>query len=639
MDDLNKNILKVSQYENHQIITESKNELKKSFPNKNETNLEIENIANNILKYPTKSIKKINSAMEQKLFGNRIELNGYLGTIKYIGKLQHKNETNSELWLGIEWDDESRGKHNGLVENFKYFETKNNKNSGSLIKISKVNFGIDLEEALNFKYDFENKKNDLYAFMNNIVENELFIQANKKRIEIEFVGKEKAIKKYSDYRNFPSIDLGFSHLSNLCESKLKFTEMFPNLKELNLTRSLLCKWSDFAKIITNIKTLEGLNFSDNLLAFDPEFYEIKKDILQNNNYKNIKLKSLILNKNKLCLDDLFELSFLWTNLESLYLFDNQVNEKINSVELNNKNNVEELRNNLTNLKILSLEKNGISNMEKLLNYIPSHKLIFLNLSQNHIKYLFDKEKNKSNLTNNSKDYFSSLKVLNLDFNAISDYQLIFDQIKIFSNLEELNILNNAFVRNPKLGIENSKINLIGRLLKLIVLNHTTVSKEMKRDSELIYLKNSVKEYFDNLKENFNLEKFDEFMKENHPNYFILRKKYYDPVEDFLEGIKVENTNTIKGNILEFSFMNKNKILKKKFPKTTTFYNLKNLMSKLFKINSNFIFQIVTSSIVNPFNNVGYDKSNYNADEIYDITDESKTLEDFNISDKDLIVLV
>ena len=162
---------------------------------------------------------------------------------------------------------------------------------------------------------------------------------------------------------------------------------------------------------------------------------------------------------------------------------------------------------------------------------------------------------------------------------------------------------------------------------------------MKRDSELIYLKNSVKEYFDNLKENFNLEKFDEFMKENHPNYFILRKKYYDPVEDFLEGIKVENTNTIKGNILEFSFMNKNKILKKKFPKTTTFYNLKNLMSKLFKINSNFIFQIVTSSIVNPFNNVGYDKSNYNADEIYDITDESKTLEDFNISDKDLIVLV
>jgi len=244
---------------------------------KNFQKTEIIQIANNIQKYPTKQIKNLSSESETENYLNRrIELNGFCGTIKYIGSLKHKNDSETELWLGVEWHEESRGKHNGTVEKYKYFETKNNKNSGSLIKISKVNFGLDLEEAINFKYNFENQKNEMYSFMSNIMENEAYIQAKRKRIEIEFVGKDKAIKKYSDYKTFPRIDLSYSYLAGICDMKINLAVLFPNLRELNLTRSLLSKWSEFAFLLVSLRNLESLNFSENKLIFDPEFIEISK---------------------------------------------------------------------------------------------------------------------------------------------------------------------------------------------------------------------------------------------------------------------------------------------------------------------------------------------------------------------------
>ena len=41
--------------------------------------------------------------------GARVSCEGYLGTIKYIGEVPPTTGT----WWGIEWDDDSKGKHNG----------------------------------------------------------------------------------------------------------------------------------------------------------------------------------------------------------------------------------------------------------------------------------------------------------------------------------------------------------------------------------------------------------------------------------------------------------------------------------------------------------------------------------------------
>ena len=147
--------------------------------------------------------------------------------------------------------------------------------------------------------------------------------------------------------------------------------------------------------------------------------------------------------------------------------------------------------------------------------------------------------------------------------------------------------------------KTTKIELIGRNPNLSVLNKSIVTKILRRDYEKFYLKKSVESYFkmylnknEKIDEsNFNKEEFEKYMHENHSQYFVLRKRYFDPIDDFVNLTKV-NTNTIKGNLIEVNLVYNDQIKKKKFPKTTTLSNLRNLCTKLFKMeNDGFSYYI------------------------------------------------
>ena len=47
----------------------------------------------------------------------RILLLGYIGTIKFFGSVHGTSGT----WLGVEWDDPQRGKHDGAKDGIQYF--------------------------------------------------------------------------------------------------------------------------------------------------------------------------------------------------------------------------------------------------------------------------------------------------------------------------------------------------------------------------------------------------------------------------------------------------------------------------------------------------------------------------------------
>ncbi len=77
----------------------------------------------------------------------RVEFQSHHGTILYSGPLQHLASSPSETYLGIEWDDPLRGRHNGTVSNFQYFTTQH-PTGGSLVKKNKVEFGVSLLNSL-----------------------------------------------------------------------------------------------------------------------------------------------------------------------------------------------------------------------------------------------------------------------------------------------------------------------------------------------------------------------------------------------------------------------------------------------------------------------------------------------------------
>lgn len=49
--------------------------------------------------------------------GTRLSYSGHLGTIRFVGPV----ENTSGIWLGIEWDDPRRGKHDGVKDGKRYF--------------------------------------------------------------------------------------------------------------------------------------------------------------------------------------------------------------------------------------------------------------------------------------------------------------------------------------------------------------------------------------------------------------------------------------------------------------------------------------------------------------------------------------
>jgi dynactin complex subunit len=52
--------------------------------------------------------------------GKRLSYNGALCTVRYIGDVSGTTGT----WLGVEWDDPSRGKHDGSHKGTRYFECR-----------------------------------------------------------------------------------------------------------------------------------------------------------------------------------------------------------------------------------------------------------------------------------------------------------------------------------------------------------------------------------------------------------------------------------------------------------------------------------------------------------------------------------
>jgi tubulin-specific chaperone E len=115
---------------------------------------------------------------------------GYKGTIKYIGPvITAKNP--EDTWLGIEWDNPTRGKHDGSCVDannvlHRYFVCQST--AGSFVKPNKISKGVTFIEALHEKY----VGLDAPQIAPDDVFPEAFVATSKGVLKnIEFVGEQK----------------------------------------------------------------------------------------------------------------------------------------------------------------------------------------------------------------------------------------------------------------------------------------------------------------------------------------------------------------------------------------------------------------------------------------------------------------
>lgn len=180
--------------------------------------------------------------MSEYLGGHRVQdLDGYKATVRYIGPVA-ASKNPSEIWLGVEWDNKTRGKHDGSCVDsngvfHRYFECV--MGAGSFIKPTK----------LKQPYSFFDSLRDRYVSMeaeqithDNILP-DCFVNTSKgNQINIEFVGELK-IRKYQQINNVNKVAMrcaGITHIGKMEDINTSTN----HIEEIDLQDNLLWQWEE-----------------------------------------------------------------------------------------------------------------------------------------------------------------------------------------------------------------------------------------------------------------------------------------------------------------------------------------------------------------------------------------------------------
>lgn len=279
--------------------------------------------------------------------GDRINLNGHFGTIRFIGPIEFSDGENGEFAfvtvllltlfaieerLGIEWDDVTRGKHNGVHNDAHYFYTRlvlilqlfllelafcrDDANSGSFLKKEQANFK---------RCTFEDAYRERYSDLESTVasKHELLPQAGGQDKAVELIGMNKVAKQI-EAQPF-ALDLTCRNIVWCGEVSEEVRSRLTEVTELNLSHNLFNNWIEIVEIAKLFPKLKSLVLTGNVMEAPADFSlqyvtQFKKALST--------VKSIVLGGAMLKWHDVraIESQFFPSQLESLELFKNNIAE-------------------------------------------------------------------------------------------------------------------------------------------------------------------------------------------------------------------------------------------------------------------------------------------------------------------------
>ncbi|KAL0485342.1 hypothetical protein AKO1_007531 [Acrasis kona] len=418
--------------------------------------------------------------MEDIKVGNRFIYDGAdKGIIKYIGKLEGSKEPDA-VWVGVEWENNGRGKNDGEAFGKRYFQT--NPNSASFIKhgvfTKNANVEVSFLSAMVDKYKQEGDSEMSFS----------------KNITATLVGREKVEKLLSQIDKLRKVGLqgkGITHVESEVanytprESSIFHFFTFKVIEDVDLAGNML---DHFPMEFTKLR-LKTLLLSHNPIKTPPSgLFE--------------HLKVLVLNGIPWTIQTLGQALQFTPVLEELHFRDNQVVD-LGDIKWGN-------------LKTLYLAGNKLSQWSEIekLGSIPT--LEWLVLTKNHLTSVQYKPGS-----------FQNLRALSIGDNQINSYETV-NELNNFPNLNEVRMDNNP-ISNLH-GLIDTRQFVIGRIKKLSILNGSEVKNKERIDSEKYYLRFIGNERFKLLEKN---KKDQDFMNFN-PRYQELSAKYGDPLELLME---------------------------------------------------------------------------------------------------------
>ncbi|XP_063426904.1 tubulin-specific chaperone E-like [Mytilus trossulus] len=477
---------------------------------------------------------------------HRVDHEGYKGSVKFIGSLP--DTTGS--WYGVEWDDPSRGKHDGSYKGKQYFHTSSS-TGGSFIRPKKVDGGYSCFLAINDRYG---KTNEAHAGV--IIEDLFVVDGHKKQTKVEMVGAEKVNKKQSQLDQLQEVVLRGMSVYGVGPHGSELLQHTPNIEELDISATLVSSWLCVSQITECLPKLKSLNVSDNVLPIIPGADEDMPC------FSTVEI--LYINRMHYTWKQILQTCKMFPALKQLHCCFNSV-EKLC------------LPSSLEQLTLLNLESNKVPSWDNVLQLAGLSRLETLILNDNKIENIYFPDVPPGDTTS----CFPSLKSLSVNYNKISEWKSI-NELNKLQQLEEIRI-----VHNPIMDLatpETVRQMLVAKISTLKMCNRTEVFEDERKGAEIDYLKRFGPHWLkagghqDQDKDQTSAE----FLQE-HPRFKYFLKKYGAPETSEME----QKSKTLKDNLISVKIRNPDqpdqRIITKKLPVTMVIQKVKTLIQRLYKV--------------------------------------------------------
>ncbi|XP_019507363.1 PREDICTED: tubulin-specific chaperone E isoform X1 [Hipposideros armiger] len=484
----------------------------------------------------------MNGTLTSDVIGQRVDVNGEHATVRFYGIVPPV----AGLWLGVEWDNPERGKHDGSHEGTVYFKCRH-PTGGSFVRPNKVNFGVDFLTAIKNRYVLEDGPEEDGKEQIVTIGNKL----------VETIGFDSVIKQQSQLSKLQDISLRNCAV-NCAGDKGGIAKACPNIRNVDLSRNLLSSWDEVTDIADQLAHLEVLNLSENKLRFPLDSPSSTGTFAT--------LKVLVLSRTGITWAEVLRCAVGWPVLEELYLESNNISISERPVDT------------LQTLKLLDLSSNQLidENQLFLIAYLP--RLEQLTLSDIGISSLHFPDAGIGCKTS----MFPSLKYLVLNDNRISQWSSI-NELDKLPSLQALSCLRNPLTEGSK--AETARQFIIASIGQLQTLNRCQILPEERRGAELDYRKAFGNEWrkAGGHQDPAQNRPNEEFLAA-HPRYQSLCLKYGAPEDGEL---KTQQPFLLKNQLLTLKIKYANqldeKVIEKQLPDSMTIQKVKGLLSRLLKV--------------------------------------------------------